>query len=100
MNRFDESARAWDDLPGRRERAEAVAEAIRKEVKLSPYMAALEYGAGTGLLSFVLQPQLGSIFLADSSTGMLEVAQAKISASGVKNMIALKLDLSTDPLPD
>ena len=99
MNRFDDRARTWDDLPGRREWAEAMAAAIRKEVKLTRAMTALEYGSGTGLLSFTLQPHLGSITLADSSTGMLEVAREKITLSGVTNMTALKLDLSVDPLP-
>src|SRR5512140_1752279 len=98
MTDFDAKAKGWDEVPGRRERANAVAAAIREQVRLSIKMSALEYGCGTGLLSFALQPYLGKIILADSSAGMLEVVKEKIAASGVKNMSPLLLDLSRDPL--
>jgi ubiquinone/menaquinone biosynthesis C-methylase UbiE len=62
-------------------------------------MTALEYGCGTGLLSFALQPYLAHITLADSSAGMLAVLKEKIASSGVQNMTPLRLDLATDPLP-
>lgn len=99
MTDFDARAKDWDEIPIRTERANAVAGAIRKQVSLNRKMSALEYGCGTGLLSFALQPFLGPISLADSSTGMLDVVKGKISASRVKNMIPLRLDLSTDLLP-
>ena len=99
MTDFDSKARDWDEVPVRIERAKAVADAMREQVNLFPEMTALEYGCGTGLLSFALQPFLGPITLADSSTGMLEVLKEKICLSGVKNMTPLQLDLSTDPLP-
>jgi ubiquinone/menaquinone biosynthesis C-methylase UbiE len=62
-------------------------------------MSALEYGCGTGLLSFALQSDLGQITLADASQGMLEVLAEKIATSGVTNMHPIKLDLAVDPLP-
>ena len=99
MTDFDTSAKDWDEIPIRAERAGAVAEAIREQVSLSPTMTALEYGCGTGLLSFALQPFLGPITLADSSTGMLEVLKEKVAANGARNMTPLKLDLAVDPLP-
>jgi ubiquinone/menaquinone biosynthesis C-methylase UbiE len=99
MSDFDNKAKDWDEKPGRIERANAVAAAIREQVTLSRKMTAFEYGCGTGLLSFALQPFLGPIMLADSSTGMLEVIKEKIAASGIKNMTPLKLDLAVDPLP-
>ncbi len=80
-------------------RAKTVAEAIRNAIPLTAKMSALEYGCGTGLLSFVLQSDLGYITLADTSQGMLDVLAEKISASGVDNMTPLRLDLSVDPLP-
>ena len=99
MTDFDARAKDWDEIPGRAERARAVAEAIREQVSLSPTMTALEYGCGTGLLSFAIQPFLGPIVLADSSTGMLDVLKEKIANSGIKTMTPIKLDLSVDPLP-
>ena len=99
MSNFDTKAADWDKDPVRAERANAVADAIRRQIKLSRRMIAFEYGCGTGLLSFALQPYLGSITLADNSAGMLAVLQEKIAASGAKNMTPLLLDLITDPLP-
>ncbi len=80
-------------------RAQAVAEEIRAQVPLAPHMTALEYGCGTGLLSFALHNHLKHITLADSSSGMLAVLQEKITSSGIKNMSPMKLDLVSDPLP-
>jgi ubiquinone/menaquinone biosynthesis C-methylase UbiE len=99
MTYFDERAKDWDSDPKRIERARAVADAIRKTIPLSADMNALEYGCGTGLLSFALQPYLGSITLADSSQGMLDVLSEKIAAARVTNMHLTRLDLATDPLP-
>ena len=99
MSNFDAKAAGWDKDPVRVERANAVAIAICKQVKLSKKMKAFEYGCGTGLLSFALQPYLGPITLADSSAGMLDVLKEKIAASGASNMTPLKLDLIADPLP-
>jgi ubiquinone/menaquinone biosynthesis C-methylase UbiE len=99
MADFDNKAKNWDGVPGRAERANAVAAAIREQVRLSKTMTALEYGCGTGLLSFALQRELGAITLADSSTGMLEVLKEKIARGGIINMASLRLDLAADPLP-
>jgi ubiquinone/menaquinone biosynthesis C-methylase UbiE len=100
MTDFDLRARDWDSDPLKVERAQRVAEVIQKNVSLTPGMTALEYGCGTGLLSFALHSSLSRITLADSSAGMLAVLREKIAASSVQNMTPLLLDLSTDPLPD
>ncbi|MGZ9165476.1 MAG: class I SAM-dependent methyltransferase [Anaerolineales bacterium] len=99
MPNFDERAKDWDSDPKRTERACAVADAIRRTIRLSTNMNALEYGCGTGLLSFALQPDLGQITLADTSQGMLNVLREKIASARVTNMHPLRLDLSSDPLP-
>ena len=100
MTNFDERARDWDSDPDKVERARAVAETIRASVPLSRKMNALEYGCGTGLLSFALQSDLGRITLADTSQGMLDVLKEKIANAGVTNMHPVRLDLTHDPLPD
>jgi ubiquinone/menaquinone biosynthesis C-methylase UbiE len=99
MTNFDERAKDWDSDPKKVERARAVAKAIRKTIPLSNDMKALEYGCGTGLLSFALQSHLGQITLADTSQGMLDVLSEKIARAGVTNMHPVKLDLAYDPLP-
>lgn len=99
MTNFDERAKDWDSDPDKVLRARVVADAIHNVVPLSGGMNALEYGCGTGLLSFALQPYLGEITLADTSQGMLDVLREKIAAAGVTNMHPVRLDLASDPLP-
>ena len=96
---FDSKARQWDDNPVFRERGLKIAEAIRRTVPLNHQMSALDYGCGTGLLSFPLKDELGAILMADSSSGMLKVLAEKIAAQGVTNMTPLQLDLLNDPPP-
>ena len=96
---FDSKARQWDDNPVFQERGLKIAEAIRKAVPLHRHMSVLDYGCGTGLLSFPLKDELGAILMADSSSGMLEVVAEKIAAQGVTNMTPMKLDLLADPPP-
>lgn len=99
MTDFDSRAQTWDSDPLKVERAARVAEAIRAALPLQPKMTALEYGCGTGLLSFALRDAFAHITLADTSQGMLDVLTAKIADSGIQNMTPLRLDLTTDPLP-
>jgi 2-polyprenyl-3-methyl-5-hydroxy-6-metoxy-1,4-benzoquinol methylase len=98
MTDFDARAETWDDA-GKVRRAEDVAAAMRRAVPLSRSMKALEYGAGTGLLSFCLRDALGPITLADSSAGMRAVAERKIAAAKGRDMRVIDLDLVRDPLP-
>ncbi|MFO7541555.1 MAG: methyltransferase domain-containing protein [Thiobacillus sp.] len=96
---FDSKARQWDDNPVFRERGLKIAEAVRATIPLRRDMRALDYGCGTGLLSFPLRHELGTIVMADSSGGMLDVVAEKIAAQGGTNMTPLKLDLLVDPAP-
>lgn len=96
---FDTKAREWDENPVFKDRGLKIADAIRRTVPLRRDMQALDYGCGTGLLSFPLKDELGAILLADSSPGMLEVLAGKIAAQGVDNMTTAKLDLLADPPP-
>lgn len=96
---FDGKARQWDDNPLFRERGLKIADAVRQAVPLNRGMTALDYGCGTGLLSFPLKDELGAILMADSSGGMLEVVNEKIAAQGVTNMTTLQLDLLAGPVP-
>jgi ubiquinone/menaquinone biosynthesis C-methylase UbiE len=99
MSDFDQKAKDWDIDPMKTDRARAVAHGIRAVLPPRPGLSALEYGCGTGLLSFALQPFPGFMTLADSSAGMLQVLAEKIKAAGVGNMLPLHLDLTIDPVP-
>ena len=96
MTDFDERAKDWDTDPAKVDRARAVADAIRRALDIRPGMTALEYGCGTGLLSFFLQSDFASIILADTSQGMLEVLRDKIKVAKTAHMHPVRLDLAVD----
>ena len=98
VSSFDERARDWD-TPERQVRAEAVAQAIRTSVALSPQMRAIDLGAGTGLLGLALAGDVGEMVLAEPSAGMLEVVREKLAGSGASHVAAVRLDLLADPPP-
>lgn len=96
MNEFDELAATWDDNPLRMERAASIAQSIRDVLDLNKYQNALEYGSGTGLLSFALKDDLKRITLMDESIEMTRVAQEKCKVSQVNHLHPIKMDLLTD----
>lgn len=99
MNSFDERARDWDSDPAKVERARVVAQAINAALPSNRQMTALEYGCGTGLLSFALADSFTSITLADTSQGMLDVLATKIEQANIHHFHPLHLDLGNQPLP-
>jgi ubiquinone/menaquinone biosynthesis C-methylase UbiE len=96
---FDKDALTWDDNPIAVERSRAVAEAMVREVRPTGDMDAMDFGAGTGLVTLGLQPYVRSITAADSSRGMLAVLEGKVAAQGFTNVHTMFLDLDTDEAP-
>ena len=93
MNEFDIKAAEWDKNPMHWDRSEAIANEIKKLIPLSRMMTALEYGAGTGITSFLLKDHLKEIILMDNSSEMVKVINEKIKTTKVKNLKALNFDL-------
>jgi len=96
MNEFDIKAGEWDKNPMHWDRSEAVAKEIVSLIPLNKEMAALEYGAGTGITSFLLRDYLKEITLMDNSSEMIKVINEKIKASKVKNLRTLNFNLESD----
>ncbi len=96
---FDQHAATWDDDPTKVQRARSVAEAIGAKIPVHRGMPVLEYGCGTGLLSFELAPHVGPITAADSSPGMLDVLRRKVAARPEVDIRPSALDLLRDGLP-
>ena len=96
MNEFDVKAQEWDSNKRHIERAITVAGSIKMAISLNKSMSALEYGAGTGLLSMELKDYLGSVVLMDNSEGMIRVTASKIMDSGIANMTPVLWDLEKD----
>jgi len=93
MNEFDLKAAEWDNNPVIWDRAEAIAKEIKKLIPLNKQMNALEFGAGTGVTSFILKDSLKEITLMDNSSEMVKVMDNKIKVSGVKNLKTLNINL-------
>jgi tRNA (cmo5U34)-methyltransferase len=96
MSEFDNRAGDWDKNLIHVKRSEAIATELVNRIPIRNNMIGLEYGAGTGLLSFILKDRLAEILLMDNSQEMIKVTEAKIIASGYHNMKALHIDLEKE----
>lgn len=91
---FDEYARNWDtDI--RINRAKVIANEINKLIDINKNYSAMEFGCGTGLVSFNLYDKFKNITLIDSSKGMIDILNSKIEKYKVDNMVAKHLDISS-----
>ena len=95
---FDDRARTWDDDPRRRQLAAGIFGALEQAVPLRAEWTALDYGAGTGLLTLALAARVRRVLAVDSSAGMLAVLAEKARAGGA-NVETLHADFAQDPLP-
>lgn len=98
MNEFDNKAAEWDKDQMRWDRAAAIAGEIMKQIPLRSGFKAMEYGAGTGILSFILKDHLNEILLIDNSPEMIKQADEKIRTTGSKNMNTRLFDLEHSDL--
>jgi len=78
MSEFDQKAKEWDKNQVHLERTKAVAKHLIEMVPITPNMKAMEFGAGTGLLSFYMKDRFSEITLMDSSLEMLKMAEQKM----------------------
>ena len=93
MNIFDDRAREWDKNNIHIERSVAIAAGLEKMIPLNPSMKALEYGAGTGLLSFLLKDRFAEITLMDNSREMIKVCEEKTGYYKTNHIHPLLFDL-------
>lgn len=98
--RFDQVAAEWDFNPGRVVLARAVADAIRKAVALRPDTNAMDFGAGTGLVTLGLLPYVGNITAVDASGEMLRVLDEKLKASRIGNVHTMLCEIGKTSLPE
>lgn len=89
---FDVRAAGWDDEK-RVRRAQIIAVEMADSVELKKDWQALEFGCGTGLISFHLQQQLKEITCIDAAQGMIDRVQEKIRQNHVDNMKAYCCDM-------
>jgi ubiquinone/menaquinone biosynthesis C-methylase UbiE len=90
---FDAMAMTWD-TDRREHRSQIIASEMAAVFLGETYHKALEFGCGTGMISFQLRDILREITLVDSSEKMIRVLQNKIKDNGIHNMDAVALDLT------
>jgi ubiquinone/menaquinone biosynthesis C-methylase UbiE len=97
MNRnkryFDAEAATWDEAPGRIRMTGDITRSMIANLNLRPDMDVLDFGCGTGLVTFALRPYVRSVTGVDSSRGMLEAFTKKIKEGNIDNVRAEYLDL-------
>ncbi len=93
MSEFDSRACDWDNNPIHWERSEAIAQNLLKMIPVNPTMKALEYGAGTGILSFLLSDYFSEITMMDISKEMVRVMNDKVEASKLKSLKPILFNL-------
>ena len=93
MSEFDDRAREWDKDKMHLERSVAIASELEKMITLHYSMKALEYGAGTGLLSFLLKDRFSEITLMDNSQEMIKVCKEKTEYHKASHIFPLWFDL-------
>jgi len=93
MSSFDSRAREWDKDKMHMERSVAIAAELEKMIPLHHSMKALEYGAGTGILSFLLKDRFSEITLMDNSQEMIKVCLEKTEYLETSHVVPLWFDL-------
>ena len=93
MSEFDARAREWDKDKMHTDRSIAIAAGIEELIPLNPSMKALEYGAGTGILSFLLKDRFSEITLMDNSQEMIKVCVEKTDFYEPNHILPIWFDL-------
>ena len=93
MSSFDSRAREWDKDKMHMERSIAIAAELGRMLPLNHSMKALEYGAGTGILSFLLKDKFSEITLMDNSQEMIKVCVEKLEYHNARHIKPIWYDL-------
>jgi len=94
---FDGKAINWDNKK-RESRAKVIAEEISKVTQIKKQYNALEFGCGTGLVSFNLYDKFENITLVDTSKGMIDMLKLKIDKYKINNMKACQIDINKEQM--
>jgi tRNA (cmo5U34)-methyltransferase len=93
QSEFDARAREWDENKIHTDRSVAIAATMKEMIPIKHSMKALEYGAGTGILSFLLKDDFTEITLMDNSKEMIQVCREKTQYFQTKHITPLLFDL-------
>jgi len=74
---FEEKAKDWDANERRKQLSAAIGASILAHVPLHDQMIAMDFGAGTGLISSQVAPRVKRVVAIDTSQAMLDKLSAK-----------------------
>ncbi len=97
IDNFAHKSKSWDMNSKRVKNAKGIAELIVNNIKLNRDMEIMDFGAGTGLLSYFISPFVKKIVAVDNSPSMLFEFENKCSEFSCETEVIEK-DLSSDTL--
>jgi cyclopropane fatty-acyl-phospholipid synthase-like methyltransferase len=97
VDHFAHKSKSWDMKSRRVQNAKSIAELIIDKIELSDTMRLMDFGAGTGLLSYFVAPFVDTIVAVDSSPSMLKEFRAKSEEFECKTEV-LEIDLSQEDI--
>ena len=97
VDHFKHKSKSWDMSSMRVKNAKSIAGLIVKNIDFKEDMEVMDLGAGTGLLSYFIAPQVAKIIAVDNSPSMLEEFKNKASEFDSETEI-LAADISKDDL--
>ncbi|MEA3433369.1 MAG: class I SAM-dependent methyltransferase [Campylobacterota bacterium] len=97
VDHFAHKSKSWDMNSKRVKNAKGIAELIVNNIKLGKSMELMDFGAGTGLLSYFIAPFVEKIVAVDNSPSMLKEFHSKCDEFSCKTEVIEK-DLSTETL--
>jgi len=95
---FNEKAQDWDANERIQRLSAAVGAAILERIPLHKHMRALDFGAGTGLISSQIAPRVKSVVAVDTSEAMLNKLAAKPELRDKVEIVCQ--DITEEPLAE
>jgi len=99
MSRFDKLASQWDLNPRRVKSALKTTRKLKELIDIKD-KDILDFGCGTGLISFDLFEDAKSITAMDNSQGMLDELERKVKEAGISNIKTRLFDANNSKLPE
>lgn len=99
MNRFDEAAKTWDKKQSSIDSSNACVKNLLSKINLKDEAEILDYGCGTGFISFALSSEKNNILGMDYSIGMVERFNEKANELNFENIKAMQHNMNAEELP-
>jgi len=101
MGRFDDLAKAWDSKPERVEGAMIFVDKVKEYLKCDiKNFIVLDYGCGSGLVSFGFAGEVSCVEGLDCSLGMIEVYNKKAKQIEMDNIFGKIHDINKEDLSE